>query len=364
MLDDIKYFFYLGLTGFGGPLILIKQMRTHFAEKNKKISTEEFDQVFALIKAMPGPVAFQMAVFLGQKFHHFRGAFSAGAALLLPAFIMMILAGYYYDSFSHDPRVMPVLEGLLFAASAVILLSLKNLVIGNRNDLFFWAILAVNLVLSWFHVLPEPVLIVIFGLMAVLKDKFIDKKIGHLSVGFLFVDTELLYKLFKICAYAGAFVFGTGFALIPVLKTNMVDVHQLISIKQFNDGVVFGQMTPGPITITATFLGYQISGLAGAVTATFGIFLFPFIHMATWFPHAIAWMRRQKWISRFVMGATAAVVAGIVTTVVQMNMSFYGLFMFWFIFCGTLVWMYLKSNTPVLLVFFVGGLLNLFSTWL
>lgn len=359
MKDLIKYFLYLGATGFGGPLVLIQQMRDHYVDKEKLITAQEFDQAFALIKAMPGPVAFQMATFLGQRFFGFWGATAAGLCLILPAFIMMVLFGYFYESFVHNPYVVPVLDGLLYSASAVILMSLKNLITANKKVLLFWMFVAVNLVLTWYHILPEPALIVIFGALAVFYKRFTQAPQMLLSVPFLMLDYSKIYELFKICAYAGAFVFGTGFALLPALQTSMVDVHHLINIKQFNDGVVFGQMTPGPITITASFLGYQVSGIAGAVVATIAIFLFPFIHMTTWFPKAIGWLGRQKWISQFIMGATAAVVAGILTTVIRMNEASFIKPIFWLIALSSLAVIYFRSKTSVLLIFAVAGLLNL-----
>ena len=358
MGDLAKYFLYLGLTGFGGPLVLIQHMRQHYAEKHGKISPVEFDQAFALIKAMPGPIAFQMAVFLGHRFFRFRGGITAGVCLLIPSFIMMILFGYFYDSFVHAAFVHPVLDGLLYAASAIILLSLKNLVLSNSRVVLFWGFVVMSLLLSWFQVVPEPVLIVGFGLLALLSHK-ITSRLYLFSPGFFFVDWQLVYQLFKICLYAGAFVFGTGFALLPVLKTSLVDVHQFLSLKEFNDGVIFGQMTPGPITITATFLGYKISGFAGASIATLGIFLIPFIHIVTWFPLAIGWLSKQKWINRFLMGATAAVVGSIVTTLIKMNLESYSQLMFWVLFSATLLLLLKKPKTSILLIFLVAGLLNL-----
>ncbi len=350
-----RYFLYLGATGFGGPLVLIQLMRQHFVTENKKITAEEFDQTFALVKAMPGPVAFQMAVFLGQRFSGLAGGSIAGFCLLLPAFIMMVLAGYFYTSLVAVQSVQTIMSGLLYAASAVIILSLKNLVISQKNNFIFWIFLVLNLPLFYYHLLPEPFLIIFFGALAVFINNF--KKTNSLaSVAFLFFDFDKIIQILKTCTYAGAFVFGTGFALIPVLKSNLVDLHQLISFKEFNDGVVFGQMTPGPITITATFIGYQISGIAGALAATIGVFLLPFIHMVTWFPKAIAWMSRQKWIAQFIGGATAAVVAGILITVLQMNRESMIHIKFWITFLCTGLYLIYKPKTSVLVIFIIAGL--------
>ncbi len=357
MLGLARYFLYLGSTGFGGPLVLIELMRQQYVIKEQRITAVEFDQVFALVKAMPGPVAFQMAVFLGQRFFGIWGGFLAGFCLLLPAFILMILAGLFYTSFAQIEAVNIVMRGLLYAASAVILVSLKNLILTNKKFFLFWAFLGLNLPLFWFHVLPEPALIILFGLLAVVADRW-RPTAQLMSVSFLLVDFDKVVQVFKICMYAGALVFGTGFALIPVLKTNLVDLHPFITLKEFNDGVIFGQMTPGPITITAAFLGYQISGFVGALAATIGIFLFPFIHMVTWFPKAIGWLTKQNWIIPFVMGATSAVVAGIIMTVLQMNRESYVHASFWLIFAATAARMFFKPKTSVLLIFILAGLVE------
>ncbi|MGZ3689876.1 MAG: chromate efflux transporter [Pseudobdellovibrio sp.] len=360
-MKELAFFFLkLGLTGFGGPLVLIQQMREHYVDEEQKITGADFDQAFALVKAMPGPVAFQMAAFLGQRFYGFLGAVISGVGLILPAFVIMILTGIFYESFVTNSYVAPVLDGLLYSASAVILMSLKGLISTNQKYSLFWIFLAINVVLQWFQVLPEPVLIISFGLLALLYQR-ISSKMFLFSVGFFFIDWNKIYELGRTCLYAGAVVFGTGFALLPVLKTNLVDVHQLINIKQFSDGVVFGQMTPGPITITVTFLGYQISGFTGALVGTICVFFMPFVHMATWFPLAIGWMSRQKWINQFVMGATSAVVAGIILTVVHMNEFSKTKPLFWVIFFATLGWLQFRSKTSVFLIFILAGAFNLLA---
>jgi chromate transporter len=355
MMQLARYFLYLGATGFGGPLVLIQLMRQQYVDKEQRMTGVEFDQVFALVKAMPGPVAFQMAVFLGQRFFGFKGGAVAGFCLLLPAFILMLLAGLFYTKFMQIDAVNTVMRGFLYAASAVILFSLKNLISTNKNFFLFWVFLVINLLLFWFHILPEPALIVLFGLLMVALDQW--KPTAQLmSVSFLLVDLEKTLQIFKTCAYAGAFVFGTGFALIPVLKTNLVDLHPFLSLKEFNDAVIFGQMTPGPITISTAFMGYQMSGFIGALAATLGVFCFPFIHMVTWFPKAIGWLTKQSWIIPFVRGATSAVVAGIVITVIQMNLESYVHASFWIVFLATASCLYFRPKTSVIGIFITAGL--------
>jgi chromate transporter len=183
-----------------------------------------------------------------------------------------------------------------------------------------------------------------------------------LSMAFLLVDWKQIYELFKICLLSGAFVFGTGLALIPVLQTNLVDIRHWLTIKEFSDAVIFGQMTPGPVTITGALLGFQISGLIGAFAASIGIFLMPFFHMVTWFPYAVRWLSKQKWITPFLIGATAAVVGSIFCSVVKMNLDSYRLVMFWVLFLANF-FIYLKRpKTPIIAMVLLSGLINLAVT--
>ena len=149
----------MGFTGFGGPLLLIQQMREHYVKKTQKMSSTEFDQSFTLIKAMPGPIAFQMAVYLGQKFHKVGGGFLAGFGLVLPAFVMMLMIGYFYSDLEAVSFVRPVLDGFLFSVTAVILMSLKSLVVTHYKFILFIPLVLVNMYLSWFQLVAEPLLL-------------------------------------------------------------------------------------------------------------------------------------------------------------------------------------------------------------
>jgi chromate transporter len=123
-------------------------------------------------------------------------------------------------------------------------------------------------------------------------------------------------KLFWICFKAGAFVFGTGIAITPILERDFVQSMHWITHGEFMDALAIGQITPGPVLLTTTFLGYKVAGLLGAITATTGVFLAGFIHMSTWFPMAVEKLATQKWIEDFLFGALAMVVGTILVTVI------------------------------------------------
>ena len=359
----LKYFLKLGATGFGGPLALIQQMRNDLVQSEALIDANEFDQAFTLIKAMPGPVAFQMAVHCGYRLHGFWGAFIAGFGLICPAFLMMTLIGVFYSQIILLSQIKFFLTGMQYAVAAVILMGLRNFIINYKKNILFWIIVGAAAYLFMFKIIPESLLIVGFGIIMVLVYFLKNKKLSNsLSVAlpfyFLLLDDKIL-KIFKTCFIAGALVFGTGLAIFPFLQSEFVDHLMWLPLTVFNDGVTFGQMTPGPVTISTAFYGYQMSGYLGALAATLGLVLPPFFHMTTWFPRAMNWMSAQKWISNFILGSTAAVVGCLFTTVYKMNVNELGLINFWLIFAGASFILYYNPRFSIFKILVSAGIFNL-----
>ena len=356
----LKYFLKLGSTGFGGPLALIQQMRRDLVESQKLIKAEEFDQAFTLIKAMPGPIAFQVAVHCGFKLNGFWGAVTAGFGLIFPAFLMMILIGLFYSQFIGLGSIKNFFTGMQYAVAAVILIGIKGFSFNYRKNYIFWLIAFIAGLLFLFKLVPEGILIVGSGLLLVgvsaLKSKLHLTTLSTMSPFFLAIFDEKIQVLFKTCFTAGALVFGTGLAVFPFLQAQLVDKYMLLPISVFNDGVTFGQMTPGPVTISTTFMGFQISGLLGAVVATVGLLLPPFFHMTTWFPRAMNWMSVQSWIPKFILGSTAAVVGCLLITVYRMNQAEIVNPIFWMISVLSFVILYLRPQMSILIVLLGAGL--------
>lgn len=171
----LKYFLKLGATGFGGPLALIQQMRRDLVESQKLIDADEFDQAFTLIKAMPGPIAFQVAVHCGYKLNGFWGALTSGFGLIFPAFLMMILMGQFYSQIVDFGSIKNFFIGMQYAVAAVILIGIKGFSFSYRKNYFFWFIAAVAGLLFFLKLVPESILIVGSGLLvaggAALKSK-------------------------------------------------------------------------------------------------------------------------------------------------------------------------------------------------
>lgn len=359
----LKYFLKLGATGFGGPLALVQQMRRDLVESEKLITSSEFDQAFTLIKAMPGPVAFQTAVHCGQRLNGFRGALIAGFGLMLPAFAMMLLMGVFYSQIIEFSQIKIFFNGMQYAVAAVILMNLKHFIINYKKNILFWVIAVMSAFLFFMKLIPESLLIIGFGILAVQIDFFKNKNnLKNLSViapFYFFLIDEKVLKIFKICFTAGALIFGTGLAVFPFLQSEFVDHLSWLSLTVFNDGVTFGQMTPGPATISTTFLGYQMAGFSGACAATLGILVPPFFHMTTWFPKAMGWMSSQKWIAQFVLGSTGAVVGCLLMTVYKMNINELHQFNFWIIFLFSFILFYFKPKFSILKTLIISGIINL-----
>ena len=305
-LEVFKYFLRLGVLGFGGPLALISSMQRDLVEKRRWMEPHDFNATFALIKAMPGPIAFMSAVTLGRARAGFMGALSAGIALNLPAFILMVLFSLFFKSMESFTWTKPLMVGMQVAALGVILGSLKALVRNNIRDIFFWIMVLISGFVNFFYPSFEPLLILGFGLMMVSL-----RKKNLLDLG----------PLVLVCFKAGALVFGSGLAIVPMLAHDVVEKHHWLTQNEFLDALAFGQMTPGPVVITATYIGHKVHGMSGAMLATLAIFAASFFHMTTWFPHVSNKLKGKKWVGDFTYGAIAAVVGPIITSVIKLAMG-------------------------------------------
>jgi chromate transporter len=310
------YFLSLGMTGFGGPLALIAEMQKELVERRQWISLIEFRQVFAAIKSMPGPVAFQVAQYLGTRYNGRLGGLLAATLLLLPATVLMILLAIVYENFQQSQDMLNLMQGFQMGALVLIALAVRSLVTDYVKDVQFWTLAALSTLLLAQHLIPEvaAILMMGFGLVA-LEHKWKWPWSKKFEAGFS------LLLLMWICFKAGAFVFGTGLAMVPLLERDFVVENAWLTRAQFMDALAFGQLTPGPVSVTVTFVGYKLGGLGAALLATVAIFLPAAIHQATWFPRFVGWLTKQDWVKPFVKGATAAIVGGILVSIWALGQS-------------------------------------------
>lgn len=348
-------FLKLGFTGFGGPLALVAQMQRDFVDEKRWVDPEEFQTAFALIKSMPGAVAFNSAVYVGGKRAGFLGGVAAGFALIAPSFVFITAFASFYPVLSQSSAFDRIFDGMQAGALALILAALKPLTGRYFSSATFWALAAAAAGIFFADLIPEPVLIVGGGILVVLvKRHRASSAPASPAIG----DPLILAGLFWICFKAGAFVFGSGLAIAPMLEKDFVQRLAWVTRDEFMDALAIGQVTPGPVLLTTTFLGHKVAGLPGAFTATIGVFLAGFIHMSTWFPRAVKSLARKKWIDDFTLGALAMVTGTIVTTVVILGKDWAGKPAIYLILAGVFV-AAMRTKLPSWLLIILGGLAGL-----
>ncbi len=347
-------FFKLGLTGFGGPLALVSQMQIEFVQKKRWIEEKQFSQAFAMIKTLPGALAFSMATHIGQYARGFLGGLAAAMGLILPPFVMMIgLASLSKLHISHE-GFYSVYHGLTITALFLIGLGIFNLIKSYLRDYQYYLGLLGSLILFYLN-FPEPFVIVFMG---ILFCGIFFMKPNKLVMVFPAVDGLLLKSLAWTCFKSSAFVFGTGLAILPILQKEFTQVHEWVSFSDFQVAVTWGQVTPGPVLITATYLGFLVAGFTGGLVATASVFLANFLHMVTWFPYALSWMSKQKWIGFFIKGALSAVAISLFLSLWSLSQPFVAEIRNFILLAAIwALWLYKKPQAWILMI--TGGIIGL-----
>jgi len=285
-------FFRLGLTAFGGPA-MIAHIRELSTQRNQWLDKNDFKNGIALCQTIPGATAIQAAAYVGLRVRGISGALAAYCGFGLPAFIFMLFLAVLYAKFSNLPGFISLFNGLQVIVVAIIFNATcsfgRNIANNYRNILV--ALLAA--VSFWFGVSPFMVIIgaCLLG-MALLKVPasisvagFETKKtkwnagqiIGLLVTFFtclagLYFLNDSLFNLSAVMIKIDLFAFGGGFASLPLMLHEIVINRGWLDSKTFMDGIALGQITPGPIVITATFVGYLVYGITGAFVATIAVF--------------------------------------------------------------------------------------------
>jgi chromate transporter len=311
LIEIIIYFFRLGLTGFGGPLAIIARLHKETISELRWVSAHDFQAGMSVIKILPGPVSTQLSIYIGYLRAGRVGGFLAGIFFILPSFLMMIGIANIYDSTYEMPMVSNILRGLQAAAYILIIISLYDLSKPYHVRSHFWAWFIISLILIVIFRVTEPIVILLSAGLAAFAGT-----LGRRTM--LSIPLDLLF----LGLIAGGFSFGTGLSIVPLLQGSVVDKFHWLTREQFLDAIAFGQMTPGPVLITLTFIGYKVYGFWGALIATVAVFAPSFVNILTWFPFLMKWFNRQKWLNHFVMGATAALSAGVLSVLIKMGHDF------------------------------------------
>jgi chromate transporter len=333
----LGYLLGLGTWGFGGPIASVGYMQRDLVERRAWLTREDFLDGVALGQAMPGPLAAQVVMWLGFLRAGTLGALAASAAFIAPSFLLVFAVAVAYVHYQGLAVVQALFAGIAPAVMAIIAVAAYKLArLTNRRDLRLWTISVVLAVVTALTGAEIAVLFLAAGLLMVLIDapprrlrrprrtvlvpalipgtsaKALALAAGGVAAGWT------LAALGWFFLKAGAFIFGSGLAIVPFLRDGVVNQHHWLTDGQFLDAVAMGLITPGPVVITATFIGYLTAGWQGALVATIAIFTPIFLGVVLpgrWFIRH----RDNPQIQAFVKGATAAAAGAITGAVIVLS---------------------------------------------
>ncbi len=326
----LLYFLKLGTIGFGGPVALVGYMHQDLVENRKWISEEEYKEGLALAQLAPGPLAAQLAIYLGFVHYSFLGATLIGVAFVLPSFIMVVLLGIVYKLYGGLSWIQAVFYGVGAAVIGIIVMSSYKLTIKSigkfnltsfKTNWLLWLFFIVAIVVTLVTQQEQVLLFVLAGIIYMFvkaPPKWFNGKTANsivlLQVGFWSYDNSTLMKIALFFAKAGAFVFGSGLAIVPFLHSGVVVENQWLTEHQFVDAVAVAMITPGPVVITVGFIGYLVAGFPGALVAALATYLPCYLFTIALAPSFKKIAQNQS-IKAFVDGITAAVVGALVGAV-------------------------------------------------
>lgn len=328
----IIYFSKLGTIGFGGPVALVGYMHRDLVEKRNWISEEDYKEGLALSQLAPGPLAAQLGIYLGCVHYKVLGATLCGLAFVIPSFIMVVLLGIVYKLFGGLPWMQAVFYGVGAAVIGIVIMSSYKLTVKSvgklqlssfKQNWLLWLFYAAGIVFTVITKSENVLLFIAAGLIYMFVQappKWIKKPIAINSIflgiaGFWQFEWNTLGKIVWFFTKAGAFVFGSGLAIVPFLHAGVVTENHWLTEQQFVDAVAVAMITPGPVVITVGFIGYLIAGFPGASVAALATFLpcYLFTVVPAQYFKKIA---KNTSIKAFVDGITATVVGALVGAVV------------------------------------------------
>ena len=297
-------FLKIGSTAFGGFMALISVVQNYLVDRKKLLSDSDVLDGISLATILPGPVAFNVVAYSGYKINGIFGAIVCTTAVTIPSFLLILLLSHFYFTWGEIPAVSNVFMGFIPAVAAIIVAATVNMGSKTLKGVPEYAIaITAFLILLFAGGFYSTIAIIaasaLVGLLlfqdrektetATINKPEPDKKssvpvpiiaflvlpLSAMILPYLNTGSIMAIKLLITFAGMSVLLFGGGFVFIPMIQEIVVDSYGWVTNKEFIDGIALGQITPGPILISATFIGYKIAGVAGAIAATIGIFVPP-----------------------------------------------------------------------------------------
>jgi chromate transporter len=328
----VAYALKLGSIGFGGPIALVGYMHRDLVEEKKWISESEYSEGMVLAQVAPGPLAAQLAIYLGYVHYGFIGASLVGVAFVLPSFFMVVTLGWAYVRYGGLTWMQAVFYGVGACVIGIIALSAYKLTVKIVKGRLLWCIFVVTAAVTVIRESEEVLLILGAGILNWLVEsppKNWLRRSRTLGVDFsplLFMaqvgstpaSQSVLWSILWFFTQAGSFVFGSGLAIVPFLYGGVVKQFQWLTDQQFVDAVAVAMITPGPVVITVGFIGYLVAGLAGATIAALATFLPCYLMTVLAAPY-FKKHGKQPGIAAFVNGVTVAATGAIAGAVIVLG---------------------------------------------
>lgn len=310
-----KLFIRLGFTAFGGPAAHIAMMHDEVVVRRKWLSDQHFLDMVGAVNLIPGPNSTEMAIHVGQERAGWRGMLVAGLCFILPAALIVLALAWAYVEYGDTPQATALLYGVTPVIIAIVLQALIRLAQTAVRGLLL-ATAGVAAFLLYLYGINE--LLLLFGMGALVAVITIARRgqtgqasllpllsLGGLTAAVQETVSVSLTQLFLVFLKVGALLYGSGYVLLAFLRNDLVVQLGWLSDQQLLDAVAVGQFTPGPVFTTATFIGYVVAGVPGAVAATVGIFLPSFIFVAL-LGRLVPAMRRSPWTAALLDGVNVS----------------------------------------------------------
>ena len=318
--EVVPYFLRLGLLGFGGPIALVGQMERELVGERKWLTKEQMREAIAVCQSLPGPLAIQVGIYISYLRTGFWGAWAGGWAFIFPNFVIVAALGALYVHLGDLPAVTAVFYGVSPAVIALILHSCYRLAKLGMEDRLQWALAVICFFVTVILQAELALLFIGAGLVGILYYGSFFRRLPPgvapaLAAPVLaplvpVASGSTIGKLLLFFLKAGSLTFGSGLVIVPFLQQGLVQEHGWLNERQFLIAVAVGMISPGPVVITATFVGYLVAGFWGSLASTIGIFLPSFLLVLVAAP-VLARHRGNTNVQGFIKGAYAAAIGTI-----------------------------------------------------
>jgi len=355
----VLYFLRLGFLGFGGPVALVGQMERELVADRGWLTKEQMREAIAVCQSLPGPLAIQVGIYVSYLRGGFWGAWAGGWAFILPNFVIVAALGALYVYLGDLQPVTAIFYGVSPAVIALILHSCYRLAKLGMEDWLQWGLAVVCLVVTVILQAEVALLFIGSGIIGIGYYGKLFRRRPPVALQILAVPTaaqlapvasgSTLTKLLLFFLKAGSLTFGSGLVIVPFLEQGLVHQFGWLDQRQFLVAVAIGMISPGPVVITATFVGYLVGGFWGSVVSTIGIFLPSFILVLVAAPLLVR-HRKNPNVQGFVKGAYAAAIGTILGACILLGQIAIGDWLTALIGLASLVVLFRwKVNNPLLI---------------